>query len=144
MEINEILIPEKAVAAVEDGHWVDDIIGAPGLKLRVRGLSSRKVQGYRDNKLRRVPRKDRDAQGNVKADMLSQVTREVLVDVVLLDWDGIKQNGKPVPYSKELAKKWLTDRTGDRLVGFVTDAALQVDDMQNDSAEDLEKNSLPS
>lgn len=141
MDINEILIPETAVQAVEDGHWVDDIIGAPGLKLRVRGLSSRKVQNYRDNKLRRVARKDRDAQGNVKAEVISQITRDVLVEVVLLDWDGIKQDGKPVPYSKDLARKWLTGRTGDRLVGFVTDAALQVDDLQNETDEDLEKNS---
>lgn len=144
MEIREILIPEKAIESVEDGHWVDDIIGAPGLRLKVRGLSSRKVQAYRDNRLRRVPRKDRDALGNVKAETLAQITREVLADVVLLDWDGIKDNGQPVPYSKDLARKWLLDRSGDRFVGLVTDAALQVDDLQNQTEEDLEKNSSPS
>lgn len=140
MDINEILIPQSAVSAIEDGVWIDDIIGAPGLKLRVRGLSSRKVQNYRDTRYRRVPRKDKDAQGNLKAEAVAQITRDTLVEMVLLDWDGIKQNGQAVPYSKELARKWLTDRTGDRFVGFVTDAALQVDDMQNDSAEELEKN----
>ncbi|WP_442596297.1 hypothetical protein ACSBPU_05565 [Parapusillimonas sp. JC17] len=144
MDINEILIPEQAIESVEDGHWIDDIIGAPTLKLKVRGLSSRKVQNYRDNKFRRVARKDRDAQGNIKAEVLSQITRDTLVEVVLLDWDGIKENGKPVPYSKDLARKWLTSRNGDRLVGFVTDAALQVDDLQNETTEELEKNSSPS
>lgn len=140
MDINEILIPQAAVEAIEDGVWIDDIIGAPGLKLKVRGLSSRKVQNYRDNRYRRVPRKDRDAQGNVKTEAVSQITRDTLSEMVLLDWEGIQQNGQAVPYSKELARKWLTDRTGDRFVGLVTDAALQVDDMQNDSAEELEKN----
>lgn len=143
MDITEILIPEKAVEAVEDGVWIDDIIGAPGLKLKVRGLSSRKVQNYRDNKLRRVPRKDRDAHGNVKAEAMAQITRDTLVEVVLLDWN-IKQDGKPVPFSKDTARKWIMDRTGDRLVGFVTDAALQVDDLQNETTEELEKNSSPS
>ena len=140
MDINEILIPQSAVEAIEDGVWVDDIIGAPGLKLKVRGLSSRKVQNYRDNRFRRVPRKDRDAKGNVRAEVIAQITRDTLAEAVLIDWDGIEQGGTPVPYDKELARKWITDRTGDRFVGFVTDAALQVDDMQNDSAEDLEKN----
>lgn len=143
MELNEILIPKKAVETIEEGHWVEDIIGAPGLKLKVRGLSARKVQNYRDNKLRRVPRKDRDPQGNVKAEVLSRITREVLADVVLLDWN-IKKGGKPVPFSRELAEQWLHDRTGDRLVGFVTDAALQVDDLQNETEELIEKNSSPS
>lgn len=143
MDINEILISEKAVEAVEDGHWIEDIMGAPDLKLKVRGLSSRKVQGYRDSKLRRVARKDRDSNGNVKAEVLAQITRDVLAEVVLLDWN-IKQDGQPVPFSKETARKWLTSRTGDRLVGFVTDAALQVDEMQNQTTEELEKNSSPS
>lgn len=141
MDINEILIPQAAVDAVEEGTWIDDIMGAPGLKLRVRGLSSRKVQAYRDGRYRRVPRRDRDAQGNLKAEAIAQITRETLAEVVLLEWDGIKQGGKPVAYSKDLARKWLLDRTGDRLVGFVTDAAMQVDDMQNDTVEIVEKNS---
>lgn len=140
MDINEILIPAKAVEAVEDGHWIDDIIGAPGLRLKVRGLSSRKVMAYRDNKIRRVPRKDRDSQGNIKTDTLTSITRDTAIEVVLLDWEGITNNGEAVPYNKDLARQWLSSPTGDKMLGFITDAALQVDEMKNSSAEDLEKN----
>lgn len=140
MELNEILIPQEAIDHIEDGVWIDDIMGAPDLKLKVRGLSSRKVQNYRDNKLRRVARKDRNADGSVKSDVMRQISRDVLAEVVLLDWN-ITQGGEPVPFSKETARKWMNSPTGDRLVGFATDAALQVDDLANESAEELEKNS---
>lgn len=139
MDIKDILIPAKAVEAIEDGQWIDDIVGAPDLKLKVRGLTSRKVQNFRDSKMRRVARKDRDQQGNIKPEIMAQITREVLAEVVLLDWN-ITNNGKSIPFSKDMAKQWMATREGDKLVGFITDAALQVDDLQNQSTEDLEKN----
>jgi hypothetical protein len=140
MDINELLIPEKAITAIEDGHWVDDIIGLPGIRLKVRGLSSRKVSDYRDSRVRRVSYKDKDSKGNIKPEAMNKITRDVLIETVLLDWEGFTANGKPLPYSKETARKFLESRSGDKILGFVTEAALQVDDLQNRTAEELEKN----
>lgn len=140
MDINEILIPETAIKAIEEGHWVEDIPNAPGLRLRVRGLSSRKVLGLHDLKIRKAPRTDKNADGSLKSEASLRITREVYAEAVLLEWDGITANGKPVPYSKEMAKKWLSDRSGDNFMRFVTYAANEVDELQNETAESLEKN----
>lgn len=139
MDIKDILIPESAIEAIDEGQWVDDIIGAPGLKLKVRGFSSRKVQNFRDARLRRVPRKDRDQAGNVSPEVLREISRETIIEVVLLDWN-LKQNGQPIPCTKEMVRKLITPATGDRLVGYITDAAMLVDDLQNGPVEDIEKN----
>lgn len=144
MEIKEILLDEKALAAVDDGVWIDDIPDALGVRLKVRGWSSEKVQSVKSFKERRASRKDRDATGALSHAANIRIVRELVSEAILLDWEGITDGGKPVPYSKDLARKWLTSREGDRFLGMVSDAAKQVDFILEDSAEDLEKNSQPA
>lgn len=140
MEIHELLLSEKAIAEIDDGVWIDDITEAPGLRLKVRGWSSEKVQSLKSFKERRASRKERDASGNLVHAAQIRIIRELVAEVILLDWDGLTEGGKPVPYSKELARKWLTSRTGDKFLGMVSDAATQVDNRLEDVAEELEKN----
>ena len=140
MEINEILLDEKTIAEIDDGIWIDDITDAPGVRLKVRGWSSEKVQSLKSFKERRAPRKERDVTGNLSHAAHIRIIRELVAEVILLDWEGLTEAGKPIPYSKELARKWLTSRTGDKFLGMVSDAATQVDNRLEDVAEELEKN----
>lgn len=140
MDINEILLSEKAIAEIDDGVWIEDLPEAPGIRLKVRGWSSEKVQSLKSFKERRASRKDRDVSGNLAHAAQIRIIREVVAEAILLDWDGLTEGGKPVPYSKELARKWLTSRTGDKFLGMVSDAATQVDNRLEDVAEELEKN----
>lgn len=140
MDINEILLSEKAIAEIDDGVWIDDIADAPGIRLKVRGWSSEKVQAAKSFKERRAPRKERDATGALSHAAQIRIIRELVSDVILLDWEGLTEGGKPLPYSRELARKWLTSRTGDKFLGMVSDAATQVDNRLEDAAEELEKN----
>lgn len=140
MEITEILLSEKAIAEIDDGVWIDDIAEAPGLRLKVRGWSSQKVQSAKSFKERRTSRKERDATGAILHEAQIRIIRELVAEVILLDWDGLTEGGKPLPYSRELARKWLTSRTGDKFLGMVSDAATQVDNRLEDVAEELEKN----
>lgn len=140
MDISEILLDEKTIAAIDDGVWIDDNPEAPGIRLKVRGWSSEKVQSLKSFKERRASRKERDASGNLVHAAQIRIIREVVAEAVLLDWEGLTEGGKPVPYSKELARKWLTSRTGDKFLGIVSEAATQVDNRLEDAAEELEKN----
>lgn len=140
MDISELLLSEKAIAEIDDGIWIDDIAEAPGLKLKVRGWSSEKVMAVKSFKERRAPRKERDGSGHLTHNANIRIIRELVVEAILLDWDGLSEGGKPVPYSKDLARKWLTSRTGDKFLGMVSDAATQVDNRLEDTGEELEKN----
>ncbi|KKB09407.1 hypothetical protein [Devosia chinhatensis] len=96
-------------ASITAGQWVGDIPGMGDVRLRVRGLSSPIVVQTRSRLERKVPRDQRERDGSLKADVALDVFGQVLHEVVLLDWDGLTDGGKAVPYDKALAHQWLTD-----------------------------------
>ncbi|MCB5411778.1 hypothetical protein [Pseudogemmobacter faecipullorum] len=100
---------KKDVAASTEGQWVGDIPEMGQLRLRVRGENSPKVAALRARKLRAVPKDKRGRDGMPIYEEVLRVTTEVLHEVVLLDWDGLTNGGKPVKYDPELAKQWITD-----------------------------------
>ncbi|MGB3834823.1 MAG: hypothetical protein WA975_23495 [Mesorhizobium sp.] len=106
MEISAFRRDSKVVEA---GQWIGDIPGMGDLRLRVRGLSTPTAVAYRSRLERAVPRNKRDRDGSLKPEQSLEVFSQVLLEHVLFDWDGITQDGKPVPYSKDLAAEWLTN-----------------------------------
>lgn len=100
---------KKDVAASTEGQWVSDIPEMGQLRLRVRGENSPKVAALRARKLRAVPKDKRGRDGMPIFEEVMRVTTEVLHEAVLLDWDGLTDGGKPVKFSPELAKQWITD-----------------------------------
>lgn len=106
MDISSLKRDSAAVAA---GQWVADIPGLGDVRLRVRGLSSPIVVAVRGRKERKVPRDQRERDGSLKAEVGIQVFGEVLHEAVLLDWEGLTDNGTPVPFDSDLANTWLTD-----------------------------------
>lgn len=138
MEINSL---KRDSSKVEAGQWVDDIPGFEDIRLRVRGLSSPTATALRSRKERKVPRDQRERDGSLKPSVGLPLLGEVLCEAVLLDWDGITDGGKPVPYDPELAKKWLTDPDFIAFADAVTWAARMVDQGTAETREELEKNS---
>lgn len=137
MEIGSIKRDSAAVAA---GEWVADIPGFEDVRLRVRGLSSPTVMALRARKERKVGKGSRDRDGSLKPDAAMTVMAEVLHEAVLLDWSGITDGGKPVPYSADLAKEWLTDPDFIAFADAVAWAAQAVDRGVAEVQEELEKN----
>ena len=138
MDIKDIILTEKALNAIDSGVWIDDLIEAPGLRLLVTGLRSKEAQKAQEQKQAHLRLKNR---GKPLTDaQLAKAMKEVLAEVVLKDWDGLYDNGQPVPYSKELATKLLTSRAGEGLASLVLAAAQKVDDQANDFAEEVKKN----
>ncbi|MBB4000968.1 hypothetical protein [Aurantimonas endophytica] len=94
---------------VEAGEWVGDIPGMEDVRLRVRGLSSPTVAALRSRKERKVSREGRERDGQLKTDVALVIFGEILHEAVLLEWDGITSDGKPLPFDADIAKVWLTD-----------------------------------
>lgn len=118
---------KRNAAAAAEGRWVDGIPRAPGLRLRVRGLSSPKAVACRRKKERQVEKKDRERGGGFKPEVEQRITREVLHEAILLEWDGLKDNGEPIPYTEEMAGQLLLNPDYDEFAGAVTWAASVVD-----------------
>lgn len=88
---------------LSDGQWVDEIPGHPELRLKVRSLRYRPFLRQRDLLQIRS-----DVETDEGYDAAAVGLGGLLADHILVDWDGVTNDGKPVPYSAALAKKTLT------------------------------------
>lgn len=138
MDINEILISDQALSNIDNGTWVDELAEAPGVRLLVTGLRAKSARALMEKLQTKARLKNRGRVLN--DDQISMVTREVLAEVVLKGWEGLKDKGADVPYDKALAKKWLLSRNGEKFVALVIEAALRVDGQADEFVEDVEKN----
>lgn len=131
---------KRDASAIEAGKWIDGIPGFGDVRLKVRGLSSREFDLARGKLLRALPRNERDRDGTPLPDAATRCFALAIHESVLLDWDGITDNGEAVPYGDALAKKWLTDPDYEPFRDAVTWAARVADNEAAASAEAVEKN----
>lgn len=99
MDLNSIKIDKQKMS---EGVWVDC---GDGLRLKLASTQSPEYKAFLVKKLRRARR------GGVGAmiEITAQVTTEALAEYVIRDWEGLTQNGEPVQYSKQMAKRLLED-----------------------------------
>lgn len=139
MEINDLILSDEALSVIDNGTWVGDFDEAPGLELMVCGLQSVEAQKLLKQKQAQVRTKNRSKP--LSEDQLANITKEVLYEIVLKDWRGLKSGGKDVAYSKEQAKQWIMSRNGERFTHLVLRAAQQVDAQASEFAAEVSKNS---
>ena len=130
--------------ASEEGAWVDNIPGAGDLRLKVRGHKSMYVAKARGEKERKISRDQREDDGSLKPDVALAIYVEVMHEAILLDWDGLTDNGEPVPYDKKLAKEWLSNPKFRHFADAVTYASSVVDNRKVAEKEFVAKNSKGS
>lgn len=108
MDLSKIKIDSAKIAR---GDWVGDLpfSGMEGLRLKVRGLASVVYRETLAKRGRAIPRSARNKDGSLPIAIADRVTGEALAEAVLLDWEGLSDNGCVEPYDKELAMKLLTD-----------------------------------
>ena len=123
MDISKIKRNSAAIAA---GVWRDNVDGE-GLRLYVRGFTSPEFQDAYTERLRAVPRAQRDDKGEVIALVQNRIHRETIADVGLLDWGGLTDAGTAVPYSKALARQFMTNRDYAELYEIVVGEMQSVD-----------------
>ena len=68
--------------------------------------------------------------GKADEDLITDLTAEVVSRTILLDWKGVTDDGKPVPYSHAEAKKRLVEYAdfADMIGGFSKSMALYQDE----------------
>jgi hypothetical protein len=105
MKISSLKI---GIARAEQGDWIDDILGMPGVRLRVRGVESASYKDSLRQKLRAIPKQDRERDGAPKLTATELAQGEAMCEALLLDWSGVEaEDGAPQPYDRELAHKLL-------------------------------------
>ena len=88
---------------LENGDWVSDIPDMGGLRLKVRGANNSDWRELERKLLESVPREKR-FRGRIDQKEQDRITSECLYQTCLLDWGGLEDDdGKPIPYSKDIA-----------------------------------------
>ena len=138
MDIKNLVLSDEAVNIIDNGTWVDNLPGAEGVSLFVTGMESEAAKAAMISAQADARMKNNGEP--LTALQHSDATRKVLAEVVLKDWKGVTDNGKEIAYDKQLAKKWITIRNGERFAGLVLIAAQRVDAMAGEFAEKVAKN----
>lgn len=138
MDINDILVSDDALAVIDQGTWVDMSDEAPGLELKVCGLRSESARKAIKDKQTVIRKKNRGKE--LTEDQNVSVMEEVLHEVVLKDWRGLKRDGEPLDYDAALAKQWITSRNGEPFTELVISAAQRLDAEADSFVEEVSKN----
>jgi hypothetical protein len=114
--------------AHEQGEWVSDIPEMGDLKLKVRGIGNADWKRHQSKLFAAVPREKK--RGNIiDPDSQDAINTSCMLNTCLLGWDGLTDDDdKPLPYSKETAKKLLEDPSLRRLRDAILWAASTVGD----------------
>lgn len=141
MKISDIRVD---AAKIEAGDWVGDLAelfpGLEGVRLKVRGAGNADYRRLQGKKLRKIaaqrlsPDKEQEAANGVM--------NELLVETILLDWEGIVQEDgvTPLAYSAELAAQLLNDPEMRVFRDAVIHAGNFVASRKKDAGETTEKN----
>lgn len=123
----------------EEGAWVTDIPDWQGLSLKVRG-SDNKDWARMENKLWNAVPRARKINGRDPEDV-ERINAILLRETSLLDWRGVDDDdGKPEPYSKTAADKYLTPLEMEPFRRAVMWAAVMVAEIGRAELEDDAKN----
>ncbi|WP_422073868.1 hypothetical protein [Tranquillimonas rosea] len=57
--------------------------------------------------MRRAPEDMRDADGGLTDEAQDAIDDQILAEHVLCEWEGLTDNGEPIPYSLDLAREWV-------------------------------------
>lgn len=141
MDIKKI---RKNLDAIAKGVWVDNIPNAGGLQLLVRGMNAPEVREFRASLERAAPPEHRRRDGSITQEHALSILSETLLEKVLLDWEGLKDDGNEVKYNKALAKEWLTNPEYEDFGDAVVWAANFVDRSRKTEEEAAKGNSSKS
>jgi hypothetical protein len=123
----------------EEGGWVKDPPEWMGLELKVRGANNKDWQKLETKLLNAIPRQRRI--NGLESEELLLINGRLILETSLLDWRGIENgNGELEPYSKEAARKYLTDPRHEDFIRICVWAANVVAAQKQDEIEDDAKN----
>lgn len=92
---------------LSEGEWIDEIPELEGIRFKVRSTNYKPFRVATAGLARRSGKKLRTDEGVVN---FTVATGKALAEHILLDWDGVTENGKALKYD---AKRALTILTAD-------------------------------
>ncbi|NUB24710.1 hypothetical protein [Azospirillum brasilense] len=116
----------------EDGVWVP--LG--DARIKVARMGNKRYQAAFNRRM--TPHKNAARAGIVSDDVVEGILIEVIAETVLRDWEGIDDEGVPVPYSRENAVRILTDIKAFR--DIVVSIADRMETFRRETIETSEKN----
>lgn len=136
MKISAIKRDSKAI---EQGQWIDNIPELEGIRLKVRGGQNSDARALSDKLIQSIPR-DRRIKG-LSPDDQDRVTAKVMVECILLDWEGFQNDdGTPFEYSKAAAESLLMNPDFTKFREAVQFASMQVGEIVAANIADDAKN----
>jgi hypothetical protein len=116
-----------------EGIWQN--IG-DGVSVKVARIGSTEYQ----KEFQRIskPHKRAIRRGVLNDDVAEKLLIKVMAKTVLLDWKGLEEDGKEIPYSEENAVRILTDYRD--LRDYVSDIANDMEAFKKEDDEEAEKN----
>lgn len=141
MEISSL---KRDSSKIRAGQWISDIPGMGDLRLKVRGMTSQDYIQTLNRKQRAVPRNQRERDGSLKLEDALRTQGEAMHEAVLIDWDGLTNDGEAVPYDSDIALTWLLESDYQHFADAVVWAAQVVDRGRAEVEEELSGNSKPS
>lgn len=92
-------------ADLSPGDWVDEIPDQPNLRLRVRSTNYKPYRVAVAGLSRRFGKRLKTDEGLVE---FQAALGAPLAEHILLDWQGVKNGGQDLPFSREVASAVLT------------------------------------
>ena len=136
MELDHIAVNQQAKT---DGVWVELIDDA---RIRVRNSSYPPYQKAFEALI--VVYKAKQVNGELSdkdSDAFRLEIRDLLANHIIVDWEGIKQAGKPLEYSPATAKQIMKDMRYEKFHTAVNDAAQNLDLCLEEVVKEAEKKS---
>ena len=145
MKVSSVKINDAAVQS-EEGVWQADLPELGNMRFLVRGLNNKQYRLKFEAMVRALPpsKKKNGAIDPVERDRLTGLC---LLEHALLNWDNVEGDveGELQPYTKELAKLYLTDPDYQKIRDGVFVAASRVGEAVEEDAAGTAKNlKLPS
>ena len=120
--------------AEDNGAWID---WGDGAKLKIARVGNNNYQ-RRAQALMKPHRHARD-RGTISEEIQTDIVTKCIAETVLVDWEGIEYDGKPIKYSSKNAEKLLNE-----LKDFREDVLLVANDLSNFRATEIEDSSKNS
>jgi hypothetical protein len=95
-----------------NGAWVsDDKHGFEGVRFKVRGRYNPDAKSLEARLGAAVPKDKKLQNGFLLPEESDRIVTELLIETILVDWDGVREDDEApaIPYSKEEARKLLSD-----------------------------------
>lgn len=123
MKITNLMLD---LAAIEGGHWVENIPGLADVRILTKGVGNAAFRALNSQLVKALVR-DGKAGAELTTEQAEEIEAQLLLKTCLLDWENLtNDDGTPLPFSSEKAELFLTNPTYRPIRTGIAYAAQQV------------------